>query len=89
MATDRLLYRYSKEASRLEGDPGGLFRAHDAWEAYREIQCLSAYEDASPGTGAPLAMLGCRENLAKQRLQTVWSLYLEGRDTQLGPPPSP
>lgn len=69
--------RYAEEqpAVRL-----GIEASEKAFEAYREIECSTVYEDWKDGTLRGAMDLGCRIALTDERTHTVWANWLQYMD---------
>ncbi len=70
--------RYAEEnpAVRL-----GIEASEKAFEAYREIECSTVYEDWKDGTIRGAMNLGCRIRLTDERTRTVWANWLQYMDS--------
>lgn len=65
-----------------------LSRAGSEWRAYAEAECEAAALPYEGGTMVPLVVLGCRLDLANQRLTMLRSLYWNSLDEMPPAPPS-
>jgi uncharacterized protein YecT (DUF1311 family) len=76
--------RYAEEqpAVRL-----GIEASEKAFEAYREIECATVYENWKDGTIRGAMDLGCQIALTDERTHTVWSNWLTYMDS--APPDLP
>jgi uncharacterized protein YecT (DUF1311 family) len=73
-ATER--YAADQPAVRL-----GIEASEKAFEAYREIECSTVYEDWKDGTLRAAMELGCKTELTDARTRTVWNNWLRYMDS--------
>jgi len=90
------LDKYVKAASEryAEDQPAvrlGIDASEQAFEAYREIECATVYENWKDGTIRVAAQLGCMTEMADQRTYTVWRNWLQFEDSTppILPEPTP
>jgi uncharacterized protein YecT (DUF1311 family) len=83
---DQRLDRYSTVALDRAVDGGGLYRAQQTWELYRDIHCAASAAEFEGGTIQPVQLLACRLVLNEARLLDIWDAYLHGKATDLPDP---
>ena len=73
--------RHTDKEGKFDSVALGIRSAQTAFDAYREIECGTVYEDWSGGTIRGVMSLGCKIKLTDERTYTVWSNWLQYMDS--------